>query len=54
MYQSAKVLRQEQKVWAKKDQMLINETMQEEAPADPFKTIHIVKQRRNELMPKVS
>jgi hypothetical protein len=45
MYQSAKVLRQEQKIWAKKDEMLISETQPGEAPSDPFKTIHIVKRR---------
>jgi hypothetical protein len=48
------VLKQDQKVWAKRDEMLINDTLLEEGPVDPFKTIHMIKPRKKHLADKIS
>ena len=54
LYKSHKLLKQDQKFWAKNDEMYLADTMSEMAPTDPFKTIYQKKVRKQEVIEKVT
>lgn len=45
-YQSQLLLRQSHKFWAKADPILNNSVSREQAPPDPFKTVHVTSSRK--------
>ena len=54
LYKSHKLLKQDQKFWAKNDEMYLADTKSEMAPIDPFKTIYQKKIRKQEVIEKVT
>ncbi len=50
---SAVLLRQTQKYWAKPDELRLADVQAAPAPSDPFKKTHIPKERKNEIAEKV-
>lgn len=53
-YQSAKLMHQDHKFWAKPDEMFLADTKVEAGPVDPFKTVHKKSEKKSDVMPKVT
>lgn len=42
------------KFWAKKDEMLLSDIKLDSAPQDPFKSVHVKNEKKNEVSEKVT
>lgn len=53
-YKSASHLKQDKKYWAKADQMLLADHLEEYGPVDPFKQTHIAVHKKTQIVEKIN